>query len=75
MSKILTITEFKNKEYSNVYWDENTAEDFAIEFAKIKVQEALKQARKVLDVNTDGDYIDHPTSERIVDSYPLENIK
>jgi len=53
MSKILTVEEFKNKEYDDVYWDENTAIDFAIEFAKLHVQEALKQASEKAEVIAD----------------------
>ena len=47
----------------------------AREFAKLHVEATLKYAVAVLDRNNDGDYIEHPTQERILNAYPLENIK
>jgi len=44
-------------------------------FAKLHVEAALKEASNVLSVDNDGDYINHPTKELIIKSYPLENIK
>lgn len=46
-----------------------------IEFAQMHVEAALKKATHVLDVNNDADYIEHPTPRRILNSYPLTNIK
>jgi len=69
----MDIKEFKNLHYNNVYWDENSAEDLAIEFAKIHVKEALKQFKIVFDE------IDDPypfeRKDKLKDIYPLENIK
>ncbi len=45
------------------------------EFAKLHIEPALQEASKVLDVDADGDYIQHPTSERILNAYSLANIK
>lgn len=58
----MDIKEFKNLHYDNIYWDENSAEDLAIEFAKYHVKEVLKTAEN--EVNGNLDYV-----------YPLENIK
>jgi hypothetical protein len=46
-----------------------------IEFAQMHVEAALKKATHVLDVNNDADYIEYPTPRRILNSYPLTNIK
>jgi hypothetical protein len=46
-----------------------------IEFAKLHVEAALKKATIVLARNADGDYVEHPTQERILNSYPLDKIK
>jgi hypothetical protein len=48
---------------------------FAIEFAELHVRNALIEASKVLTVDSDGDYLEHPTKNSILHSYPLENIK
>ena len=45
------------------------------EFAKLHVKKALIKAGNVLNVDNDGDYVEHPTRDRIINSYPLENIK
>lgn len=52
-----------------------TMYQYAIEFTKLHVRAALEEASHVLDTNADADYIEHPTAERIKDSYPLTNIK
>ena len=44
-------------------------------YTKLHVEAALEAATKVLDVNKDGDYLQYPTTERILNSYPLINIK
>ena len=44
-------------------------------FAKRHTENALKEASKVLDTNTDADYVEHPTKERILNSYLLNKIK
>lgn len=54
---------------------EDVLEYYLTEFAKLHVEAALKAASSVLDVNNDADYIEHPTEERIIATYPLENIK
>ncbi len=54
---------------------ENVTAKAMIKFAKLHVEAALEQASKVFDVNTDGDYLEHPTSERVIAAYPLSNIK
>ena len=59
----------KNYHHSEDYYS------LLVKFAKIHVEAALKKASKVFDVNTDGDYLKHPTSERVIASYPLDNIK
>lgn len=69
-SNIPTAEEFKNKEYSNVYWDENTAMEFAIEFAKLHVEAALKEANKKAIMTG---YID--SGQTILNAYPLTLIK
>lgn len=51
------------------------AKDLMIEFAKLHVRKALQAASKVLDVDGDGDYVQHPTPELILFAYPLTNIK
>ena len=73
MSKIPTAEEFVNQ-YD---WENSTLDIPSVlrEFAKLHVEAALEQASKVFDVNTDGDYLEHPTSERVIAAYPLSNIK
>jgi hypothetical protein len=45
------------------------------EFAKLHVKKALIKAGNVLNVDNDGDYVEYPTRDLIINSYPLENIK
>jgi hypothetical protein len=52
-----------------------SVEEAMIEFAKLHVEAALKAATHVLDVNADADWIEYPTDERILNAYPLTNIK
>ena len=49
--------------------------DIMIEFAKLHVEAALKEASNVLTVDNDGDYINHPTKDSILNAYPLTNIE
>jgi hypothetical protein len=83
---IPTAEEFKNKEYSNVYWDENSAMEFAIEFAKLHVEAALKAASEKVKCGLEyshheGEFEDIPVYEATVDeksilnAYPESNIK
>lgn len=75
----MTVKEFKELHYDNCYWDENTAEDFAIEFAKYHVKQALKEASK----NGVIFLPSHPhfhgakliDKQSILNAYPLTNIK
>ena len=64
----MTAEEFKEKEFSDVYWDENSAMDFAIEFAKMHVKAALEAKDNCL--NRYG-----MAEEGYEDAYPLTNIK
>jgi hypothetical protein len=48
--------------------------DIMIEFAKLHVEQALKEASNVLTVDNDGDYINHPTKDSILNAYPLNKI-
>jgi hypothetical protein len=57
------------------YNEDLTPLENMIEFAKLHVEAALKEATHVLDVNNDADFIEYPTSKRILKSYPLTNIK
>jgi hypothetical protein len=45
------------------------------EFAKFHIEKALKSASKVLKVNNDADWVEYPTTERILEPYPLSNIR
>ena len=51
-----------------------TTTEFNEKFAKLHVEEALKKASNILDVNSDGDYINHPTHDKILNAYPLDKI-
>ena len=70
--KNTTTEELKESLYNNIHWDENSAMVFAIEFAKIHVQEALKEASENAMGAHCTDYID---KDSILNSYPLSNIK
>jgi hypothetical protein len=75
MNNISTVEEFcKSFKPTGKTWQENFHQTI-IEFAKLHVEAALKNASKVLDVDNDGDYIEHPTTERILNAYPLTLIK
>jgi len=77
MSKIPTINEFKNKNYSDVYWDENSAMDLAVEFAKLHVQACKKEIAEDYTYYLKGDegseILDQNKFNK--EAYPLENIK
>lgn len=62
-------------EWNNMFWTEGAAIEFAKAYAKIQVETALKAASHILDVDNDGDYIQHPTKEGIINAYPLTNIE
>jgi len=71
----MDIKEFKNLYYNNVYWDENSAEDLAIEFAKFHVKEALKTALDETPYGSSTDTVSYEDCVHILDCYPPENIK
>ena len=76
MNTIPTAEEFKEREYNNIYWDENSAMVFAIEFAKFHVEAALKEAsKKALADFDEGGATGFVDEESILNSYPLTNIK
>lgn len=80
MSKIPTAEEFfypnvTKSRLRNTGISKKGCEELMIKFAKLHVEAALKEAGNVLNVDNDGDYINHPTRELIIKSYPLENIK
>ena len=79
MNKIPTAEEFIQQfaqDFKTKYeGNGGTVKNLMIEFGKLCAQAALKEASKVLEVNSDGDYIEHPTSEKILNAYPLTNIK
>lgn len=57
----------------NIYSAEDCAY-VAIEFAKLHSQAQAEVTSKVLDVDNDGDYVNHPTKNAIINAYPLTNI-
>lgn len=83
MEKIPTAKQLMEKNWSNYHWDQRTAEAFAIEFAKLHVEAALKAVHeKGLDHITEwegnpytGEGSDSLSEEKLLKTYPLENIK
>ena len=87
LDNMITTEDIANKIYNNLSQSERSSigyistemNTFLInaikESGRIHSQEALKEASKVLNTNVDGDYIEHPTKERILNSYPLDKIK
>ena len=55
--------------------DECTSTEMMIEFAKMHVEEALKQASEKATTDGYGDGYAGIDEESILDAYPLENIK
>ena len=74
MKNTTTTEELKESLYNNIHWDENSAMVFAIEFAKIHVQAALKEASEK-SKNKEGQITDHKLTNSILNSYSLDNIK
>ena len=74
MKNTTTTEELKESLYNNIHWDENSAMVFAIEFAKIHVEAALKEASKK-SKNKEGQITDHKLTNSILNSYSLDNIK
>ncbi len=80
MEKIPTAKELFDKMLSDN--DETTSTEMMIEFAKLHVQSALKQASEKAKItyeysgNTGSEYCDEfVDKDSILNSYPLENIK
>jgi hypothetical protein len=80
MENTTTTEELKESLYNNIHWDENSAMEFAIEFAKIHVEKALKEASEKANMiltalTADGGDYDVVCETLILNSYPLDNIK
>ena len=74
----MTILEFKELHYNDIYWDENSANDLAISFAKYHVELALKMVNKSQpfpETVCEIPYLLEQYKKIILNSYPLENIK
>lgn len=75
-NKIPTAEEFKIIKYSQNIFNDN---EIMIEFAKLHVEAALKQASEGVIVNYTDDYAckgdREMDSDYILNAYPLENIK
>ena len=83
--KIPTAEELFYQNNKKDFWDEGTVEDYIlptiIEFAKLHVEAALKQASEEVDFTLDtyssmqqGSVIEID-KETVIDAYPLTNIK
>ena len=68
MSKTKTAEELLDdiEIWDGVFVHSKNAREAMIKFAKIHVIKALTKATRVLDINTDANYIKHPTKERIL---------
>ena len=85
MSKIPTVEEFFKKYSDNTFLSEGYYEylvekdsfkEALIEFAKLHVQAALKEASKKAQVYADeGGYSEFVDEDSILNAYPLTNIK
>lgn len=72
----MTTEEFKEKHFPNHYWDENSAKELAVEFAKYHVEQALKTASENAVVYADeGGCSEFVDEKSITNAYSLENIK
>lgn len=84
MSKILTAEEFQNSDYLfKTYGRELFVDELMIEFTKLHVEEALKQASEnfkmkikedVYDLDMNDDWMEVDKNS-ILNAYPLKNIK
>jgi len=75
MNKIQTAEEFAKPHRKSVLGYDVLTVDEAIEFAKLHVEAALKQATECAEVNV-LNYNDYEVDKKsILNSYPLENIK
>ena len=75
MEKIPTVEEFLDSLYrkkGQTMFD--AIEQAMIEFAKLHVEQALKEASKK-SKNKEGQITDHKLTNSILNSYPLSNIK
>ena len=55
-----TTEELKESVYNNIHWDENSAMEFAIEFAKLHVEAALKEASEKVKLLENGKHTYSP---------------
>ena len=73
MEKIPTAEEFKRM-HPKYVTSEVSVETLMIEFAKLHVEAALKEASKK-SKNKEGQITDHKLTNSILNSYSLDNIK
>lgn len=72
MEKIPTAEEILQKHVPNRYTKENSWKNAMIEFAKLHVEAALKEASENVKITDYGYSVD---KDSILNSYPVENIK
>ena len=75
LNQHLTISHFYDDITDQMVVPSSQLEQAMVDFAKMHVVQALKEASNVLTVDNDGDYINHPTKDSILNAYPLTNIK
>lgn len=81
MSKISTLQEFlKNKQWENGMNLQEKIHESTIEFTKLHVEAALKEASEKATVNINGFIQEYDENccvdkDSILNTYPLENIK
>jgi hypothetical protein len=82
MEKIPTADEFLNKEYYHIVLDSKDTwvnvgdiQRAMVEFAKLHVEAALKEASEDVELETYGNFGNSVNKDSILNSYPLTNIK
>jgi hypothetical protein len=69
----MTADEFKNKEYSDVYWDENSAIDFAEEYSIYLLKHHLEQFAEELIDASNVSYVNEKRITKTLNDYLTKN--